>query len=336
MINTYNLIAHETIPLNQFLQKELSLALEKNESAISTSNSISISNSKIRRLIVAGGVSVNGKQCRIPSFLVKDGSSVKVLFDSGKFFYEKENDDITFELDSEHILFEDEYLIVVDKPAFFLTEKTFAKDRDSMHDAVVRYLQKQNPFLRNPPYVGIMHRLDRTTSGILLFTKKREVNKRVHEIFEHRLAQKKYRAICTSFKKNNSEFSCSIDFSSSFNVENYIDRITPKGSIGKWGVVQTGGKPSLTEFRFVGKSSFKGKEFFHFDAFPKTGRTHQIRVHLSHIGFPILGDDLYGGESSSRVFLHSHAFTFPHPITNESLTLTSPLPESFFKIDNEK
>ena len=335
MIRTYTFVAKKNLPLNVFLQEELSQALAESQS-LSESKSLSegenLSNSKIRRCVVAGGVSVNGKQCRIPSFVVKSGSTVKVFFDSGKFFYEKENDDISFELESDYILFEDEFLIVVNKPAFFLTEKTFSKDRDSMHDAVIRYLQKQNPNLRNPPYVGIMHRLDRTTSGVLLFTKKREVNKAVHEIFEHRLAQKKYRAICTRRLSSNCH-SVSLNdvqaFPYCFNVENYIDRITPKGSVGKWGVVKTGGKPSLTEFSIVGESSFSGLECFHIDAFPKTGRTHQIRVHLSHSGFPILGDELYGGLSASRVFLHSYSLVFPHPKTKNMIEVQASFPDGF-------
>ena len=75
----------------------------------------------------------------------------------------------------EAVLFEDENLIFINKPAFFPVEQTITGSRANLHDAVVDYLWKRNPSLPNPPYAGIMHRLDRTTSGLILFTKKSHI-----------------------------------------------------------------------------------------------------------------------------------------------------------------
>ena len=143
-----------------------------------------ISNGKIRRLIMAGCVKVNDFQTRNPSFVVKKNSKVSVLIDKEKLLSEKQTDDVKFEVTEKSVLYEDDYLIIVNKPSKFPTEKTVVQDRDNLHDAVVRYLWKKNPDLRNPPYAGIMHRLDRETSGVILFTKKREVNKAVFDMFD--------------------------------------------------------------------------------------------------------------------------------------------------------
>lgn len=99
-----------------------------------------ISNGKIRRLIMAGCVKVNDFQTRNPSFVVKKNSKVSVLIDKEKLLSEKQTDDVKFEVTEKSVLYEDDYLIIVNKPSKFPTEKTVVQDRDNLHDAVVRYL----------------------------------------------------------------------------------------------------------------------------------------------------------------------------------------------------
>ena len=185
-METIFFIADEASRLDELLRKKLPPYF---------GTEASVSNSKIRRLIIAGAVFSNGAQRRIPAYMIKKGCRIAVKIDRKKFFYEKKNDDISFELSEKSILYEDDFLIIVDKPAFFLTEPTIAGKRDNMHDAVISWLWKKNPSLRNKPYAGIMHRLDRTTSGVLLFTKQRPVNARIHELFESGGVQKIYRAL---------------------------------------------------------------------------------------------------------------------------------------------
>ena len=223
-MNVITLKPAATIRLNDFLRAELPAALHRD-----------ISNSKIRRLIVAGAVQVNGSQCRNPSQTVRAGAVVSVRVDEAKLFYEKTTDDIAFDLTARDVLFEDESIIVVNKPAFFPTEAGMVASRDNLHAAVVRYLfEKQkiaHPNLKNPPYAGIMHRLDRETSGAILFTKTRAVNAACHDMFENRTVQKTYRAVV-----------CPSDVSAfckrkSFSVELYMGRISPKSQAAKWGSV---------------------------------------------------------------------------------------------------
>lgn len=282
------------------------------------------SNSKIRRLIVAGAVFVDGRQIRRPAYDVFAGSTVTVNFEEEKFFFEKKPDDILFEVSDKDVLFEDDFLILVNKPAFFPVEETFsgAQKRDNLHNAVVRYLWSKNPSLRNPPYAGIMHRLDRDTSGVILFTKQRCVNAAVHDMFELHRFVKIYKVLC--YGKNG------LPHSKKFTVESFIGRISPKSAACRWGTIpqNKGGLYSKTEFSVVGEKMLSGKKCAAVQAKLFTGRTHQIRVHLSEAGFPVAGDVLYGGIPAERLMLHSERLEFDHPVTGEHISVYAPC--SFF------
>lgn len=294
----------EKIRLDDFLRRVLPSAMK---------SQILVSNSKIRRLIISGSVFVNGKQIRRPAFELRGKSDIQVNYDEEKFFYEKQPDDIKFELTEKDIVFEDKYIICVNKPALFPTEETIVggKKRDNLHDAVVRYLWKKNPNLKNAPYVGIMHRLDRETSGVILFTKERSVNKEIQRMFSEHDFTKIYIALCK--KKPN--------VPKQFSVEMYMNRISPKSQQAKWGKVpeNKGGLYSKTDFSIVGEKKYNGNECFVVKADLFTGRTHQIRVHLSSIGLPILGDVLYGGIPSEKIMLHAQKLIFLHPVTKEKI-----------------
>ncbi|MBR4180055.1 MAG: RluA family pseudouridine synthase [Treponema sp.] len=260
-----------------------------------------LSNSKIRRLIVAGAVSVNGRVITRPAFELRGQSLVCIDLDTDKFFFEKEPDDIHFEVTDSSVLYEDENLIFINKPAFFPVEQTITGNRANLHDAVVDYLWKRNPELRNPPYVGIMHRLDRTTSGVILFTKNRSVNKEISDLFQSHDFIKKYYAVCPA----------ELVSASPFTVEMYMNRISPKSQTAKWGEVpqSRGGLYSKTEFRVLKEITIENKSCLLLECTLFTGRTHQIRVHLASRGLPILGDTLYGGSPAKRIYLHSCELT---------------------------
>ena len=283
-----------------------------------------VSNTKIRRLIMAGAVRLDGVPCRNPSARVRAGASVSVRVDVGKLFYEKPVNDIAFELTAHDVLYEDEYIIVVNKPACFPTEAGMVASRDNLHAAVVRYLfanaRRSRPNLRNPPYAGIMHRLDHGTSGVILFTKTREVNAACHALFEERVAQKTYRAVVSPAPRR---MRCS--------VEMFMGRISPKSQPAKWGAVaeRDGGVYARTDISVVAHGEHGGKPVAFVECRPHTGRTHQIRVHLASLGAPILGDMLYGGQPSARLMLHAQSLSFPHPVTHEPISITTPLPDGF-------
>lgn len=301
---------NDKLRLDDFLRLKLPEKLEK---------ASEVSNSKIRRLIISGSIFVNGKQIRRPAFELRGHSVISVNYDEEKFLYEKQPDDIKYEVIPEDVLYEDDYIICLNKPALFPVEETIVggNKRDNLHDALVRYLWKKNPDLRNPPYAGIMHRLDRETSGVILFTKQRSVNKDIQMMFESHDFTKTYYALVNRVKSGKVN-------QKSFTVEMYMNRISPKSQQAKWGAVQKEkGLYSKTDFTIQEERS-DGSLLVKADLF--TGRTHQIRVHLSSRGLPILGDTLYGGKPYKRIMLHAERLVFLHPLTKEKIEVVSPLP----------
>ena len=297
---------------------------------------IELSNSKIRRMIIAGAVSVDGRHIRRPAYELVGGQTVCVEFDKEKFFFEKQADDIAFEMTAADVLYEDEDLIAVNKPAFLPTEETIVggEKRDCLHAAVVRYLWAREAGLRNPPYAGIMHRLDRETSGVILFTKTRAVNAAVHEMFEKRAVQKIYRAVCALSEKTEcTQESRRLEKGSTFFVENHIGRISPKSARAKWDALNAaqGGLYARTDFTVLEHTVIGGIPAVKIEARPLTGRTHQIRVHLASIGLPILGDALYGAPEYARTMLHAQRLTFRHPVSGKTITVSAPLPNEFLR-----
>lgn len=320
--------------------------------------------SKLRRLIISGSVFVNGRRLRIPSAHLKSGDRIEVSLDPDLFFMEKQPDDIVFELTPERILYEDEVLIVIDKPARLPTEATIVEGRDNLAAAVKRYLHTRTG---TEPYLGLHHRLDRDTSGVILFTKRKEANAAIHRIFKDHLAQKEYIALCvragvqiaqdvTAMRagvqlaqdvtapgtaaafirkpqaeppaQDNRISTPQFKPGSRFTVENALGRISPKSQAARWGAVQTGGEPAKTDFEI--RENIQGMLVIL--ARPLTGRTHQIRVHLAESGLPLLGDTLYGGSAEyagkpvPRVMLHARKLTFPHPVDGHEICIEAPLP----------
>ena len=318
----------QTERLDVFLRRELPAAVVEcaQSACIETTqkNEVPVfSNSKIRRLILAGAVQVNNRPVLRPAFELRGHSSITVRFEAERFFYEKQPDDVVFEMTDEAVLCEDENLIFVNKPADFPVEQTITGNRANLHDALVDYLWKRNPSLRNPPYVGIMHRLDRTTSGVIMFTKTRAVNKEVSEIFQSHKLTKQYLAVveaprgdkaCHPEHNCNPERNChpELDSGSQFTVEMFMGRINGKFQQGKWGQLSEarGGQYSKTDFRVLKPVTVEGRKCLLIECSLYTGRTHQIRVHLASRGLPILGDTLYGGAPAKRLYLHANHLSF--------------------------
>ncbi len=315
----------EAARLDDFLAEVLPPALEKVQEAGT------LSKSKVRRLIVAGAVSVNGRCERRAAAMLKGVTGIQVRYDSEKFSYEKQPDDIVFELTAERILFEDETIIIVDKPAAFPTEATMVAGRDHLHAAVARYIGRRDGLDSdgNAPYIGLHHRLDRDTTGVILFTKQRAANAAVHRMFLEHLARKEYLALTIAPARH-----LRLSAGSCFRVENSLGRISAKSAQGKWGAVSAGGDPALTDFTVVEERA----GFMQILAKPLTGRTHQIRVHLAGYGLPLLGDTLYGGPTRlgslavPRVMLHAETLIFPHPLSGVETRVSAPLPPDFREI----
>lgn len=221
------------------------------------------------------------------------------------------------------VLFEDEWLIVVDKPAGLPTQPTLDASRPSVFSVLKDFLQKREG---REQYLGLHHRLDRDTSGVMLFTKNQKANAGVGALFAEKKAQKTYHALAV----------LGAGCAEAWEVKNYTAVVGRAGKASKYGAVRSGGDPAQTVFRELER--LPGVLLV--EARPLTGRTHQIRVHLSEGGHPILGDEFYGGPASlrlgsgarlmfQRVLLHAAALEFCHPMTQEKHAISSPLPADF-------
>jgi len=201
------------------------------------------------------------------------------------------------------VIFEDEHLLVVSKPAGWNTHapSPFAGE------GVYEWLKNREPRWST---LAIIHRLDKETSGVLVFGKTPLANKSLTEQFTARRVHKKYFLLTDGDTPKNS-----------FTVKTTLLRIGEKYASRPGGeIAETKFTPFSDAKVFVNSAGRKMVT-----AEPLTGRTHQIRVHAAESGFPILGDALYGGTSSSRVFLHAAEIEFTHPATNEPVKFCAPI-----------
>jgi 23S rRNA pseudouridine1911/1915/1917 synthase len=281
-----------------------------------------VAKAKGRKLIMAGAVYVNGRPVRIPSKILPAGATIEAHIDLEKLFADLTSRDKKFELTADRILFEDEDLIVIDKPAGLPAQPTLDQARDNLFAAVNRFLSKREGVVK--PYVGVHQRLDRDTSGVVLFTKSERVNAAVAEIFSHHRGRKIYQALTVPRPKSGPRSRLEKEWT----IRNYLGKVSTKSKRARYGAVDSGGALAETFFRVIAEYPRRGMRI---EAIPKTGRTHQIRVHLSEYGLPILGDDLYGSDNrlATRLMLHAAQLIFPHPITKREICVKSPLPADF-------
>ncbi|MBI4924656.1 MAG: RluA family pseudouridine synthase [Bdellovibrio sp.] len=216
------------------------------------------------------------------------------------------------------ILYEDSDLIAVNKPPGIPTHTTLDESRENLFAQVKKILSQRE---QKEVYVGLHHRLDKDTSGVILLTKTKAANFWVSQLFAKHQIKKKYVAI-VSYKE--------AFLKKKWSIVNYLKDTRTKARIRKMIVVKRGGVYAETEFVLLKKYS----AVLLIEAFPKTGRMHQIRVHLAGCGLPILGDSLYDKKTEGvpRCMLHAQSLGFFHPLLNKEITIVAPEPEDFKKV----
>jgi len=199
------------------------------------------------------------------------------------------------------VIFEDEHLLVVSKPAGWNTHAPSPYAGEGVYD----WLKHREPRWSS---LAILHRLDKETSGVLVFGKTPLANKSLTEQFTERRVRKKY-LLLTDREVPKKEFT----------VKTSLVRVGEKYASGVTGEI------AETKFTPISDSKFGNSRLKMVSAEPLTGRTHQIRVHAAESGFPILGDTLYDGTASSRVFLHAGEIEFIHPATIQPVKFFAPV-----------
>ncbi len=213
------------------------------------------------------------------------------------------------------IIYEDEAMLVIDKP-----EGIAVHGGSGVSFGVIEALRRQRPLAK---FLELAHRLDRETSGVLLVGKKRLALTALHDMFrEHGAgADKRYLVLVKGRWMNNTQ-----------HVKLPLHKYLTEGGERRVSVAPEG-KASHTVFRLLAR----WPDMSLLEAQLKTGRTHQIRVHLSHLGFPILGDEKYGDfalnktlkrDGLKRMALHAWRMAFRHPLTAAPMECLAPLPES--------
>ncbi|MFK8138359.1 MAG: pseudouridine synthase [Bdellovibrionales bacterium] len=278
---------------------------------------ISISKREVKKLVDSGAVHRNSKSCFKNSMPMSLND--KVLVELPRFYLKAGDEDIKIELEisKNDVLFEDKNIILLNKPSGISTGPTLDPKRDHLYASVRRYLEKNS---RSEVYVGMHHRLDLDTSGVVLFTKKKAANKGITLQFEGRTIKKSYLALAHRQEELREK---------NFTIKNHLARTKESKETKRVFVesVKSGGDYAETRFELLNDSEL----FLFFSVAPKTGRTHQIRVHLSEAGYPIVGDPFYPAKNplKERLCLHAARLELVHPITKKELSISAPLPENW-------
>jgi 23S rRNA pseudouridine1911/1915/1917 synthase len=290
--------------MKQYEFKVDSAASQERLDIFLTLQQVELSRSRIKKLIDEGHVKVNDLQ-QPARYKVRAGDRVIIQVPAPVPL------DAVAEAIPLNIVFEDKYLIVLDKPAGMVVHPAPGHSAGTLVNALLHHCTDLSGIggVERP---GIVHRLDKDTSGLLLVAKTESAHKNLASQFKNREIRKEYLAIVKG------------------NVK--ADRGTIHAAIGRHKIHRKKmdtralkGRDAFTEYQVITRS----QHWSYLRLWPKTGRTHQIRVHLASIHHPVIGDKLYGGKSNlkmERHALHAHMLSLKHPITGLELSFNSPIP----------
>lgn len=283
-----------------------------------------LSRTQIKKIIESNNLKVNGYIEYRGNYKLKEGDIIEFEYNNDSPQYSKilpQNIPI-------NILYEDDDLLVINKPSGMVAHPATGNWTGTVMNALLwkyKDMEQVGDSIRS----GLIHRIDKDTSGILLIGKSNKALWHYSKLFAQRFVQKEYVCIV---KGNIAKL---FEDSRIFNVKNYIGRHpTNRKKMAVVGSIDSKFLPpdariSETELEYVSST----KEYSILIARPKTGRTHQIRVHLLNLGFPILGDAIYSKISDNRLYLHAYKIQIRH-IDGHELNIIAPLPVEFVNKSN--
>ncbi len=286
--------------------KELILKENKERIDKVLSDQLSYSRSKVTKMLKDGCIKVNGNIVK-PSYVPTDTDHIQIIKE-----YEEETNLIPTKMDLD-ILYEDQDLLVINKPTGLVVHPGNGNPDHTLANGLLYYTQSlsdKNGSLRP----GIVHRIDKDTSGILLVAKTNEAHEKLALDFQKHQVKKEYIALLKGvFPHNEAKIDAPIG----------RDKLMRK----KMTVTSLNSKPAITYLKVLKRY----KEYTLVKLNLETGRTHQIRVHMKYIGYPIFNDPVYGQQKIKEVgqFLHSASITFVHPTTKKEMSFSCPLPDYF-------
>lgn len=271
-----------------------------------------LSRSYIQKMIKDGNIFVNGKNIK-SNYRVKEGDQIRCSIPA---CVEPEIAAQDIPLD---ILYEDEDLLVVNKPKGMVVHPSAGHYSNTLVNALLFHCHGQLSGINGVFRPGIVHRIDKDTTGSLIVCKSEAAHKGIAMQLKEHSITRKYRAICYgNFEQDQGTVDASIG-------RDVHDR-------KKMAVNEKNGKPAVTHYRVL--QQFQG--FSYIECELETGRTHQIRVHMTSIGHPLLGDEVYGRRTCKYKLqgqcLHAMTIGFVHPVRGEYMEFTAPLPDYFIHL----
>lgn len=269
-------------------------------------DNLDISRSKIQKLIKQGKILVDGKETS-SSYQVKIGNIIEV------------NDELDFSISITgeniplDIIYEDQYLLVINKPSGMVVHPAPGNYTGTLVNALIYHFNFDNTNIRP----GIVHRIDKDTSGLLVVAKDDKTHELLSNMIKNKKVERTYWALVDGIIPHETG---TIDAPIGRDIDNRQ----------KMKVTDINSKDAITHFRVLKR--FQNANQTLIECKLETGRTHQIRVHMAYIGYPIYNDPVYGkrkNTTSFGQFLHSKKISFTHPITNELIQEEVDLPTEF-------
>lgn len=272
------------------------------------------SRTAVQRLIEEEKIIVNGKKEKA-SYKVQNGDKIEIEEQPAKEI-ELKAQDIPLE-----ILYEDDDIIVVNKPKGMVVHPANGNPDGTLVNAVMAICKDSLSGIGGEIRPGIVHRLDKNTSGAIIIAKNDKAHINLSEQLKNHEIKKTYIALVRGVvKENNATINMPIGRSKKDRKKMDVDK---------------NGKEAITHFKVLKR--YKDCTLLEINI--ETGRTHQIRVHLSHIGYPIIGDEVYSnGKNKWNIegqCLHAKSLDFKHPITGKNMHIEAPIPEYFENIIKE-
>ena len=285
-----------------------------------------VSRTYLQKLIRGGEVTVNAKVAKQPSYQLQQGDSVCLTLPAPRPLETLQPEKISLD-----ILHEDSHLIVLNKPAGMLVHPANGVNVGTLVNALLAHCSDLSGIggVERP---GIVHRLDKDTSGVLVVAKTDVVHRGLSAQFERHSITRQYIAVV-----------CGPPTQTTGTIDAQIAR--SRRDRRRMTTVETGGRRAVTHYEILGASA----KFALVQLILETGRLHQIRVHLQHIGHPVVGDAIYGGQQRAlndadrvglkqalarlkRQALHARLLGFVHPATGKKLTFSAPIPKDIQQV----
>lgn len=272
----------------------------------------SFSRSYIKKLIDDDKVLCNNKKVKA-SFIVSEGDHILMEIPP------IEVPDIVPQDIPLDILYEDDDVLVVNKPKGMVVHPAAGHYKDTLVNAVMFHCKDKLSGINGVMRPGIVHRIDKDTTGSVIICKNDNAHHKIASQLKEHSVNRIYHAICYGIIKEDEG-----------DIETLIGRSANDRK--KMAVVSSGGKTASTHYHVLKR--FEEDNYTYIECKLKTGRTHQIRVHMAHIGHPLLGDETYAGNRKSKFktqgqCLHAKILGFKHPVTGEYIETDAPLPEYF-------